>query len=644
MNINFAGAFQSVQVKSVQAKPHIQTADVATPKHKTVSPERNIKDAYVPSTTDSVVTDKPRVAFKFPSILTDSFKMQRASDIVSPKSVSVRESIRDESVPFTPVSAATAESESLTDSSKTQEVSPPMSLPTTINVDRTSIGSIISSVIGQTLEANGITLKEGEHIVLNLNGKGEFSVDTSHTRIDGERVDDTFSELFAALSDKVNEEIGEDKAFDSTQFKAFAATMGLHFEHIDLEKIKDDPNFSLSFVFSTHSETKEPKVMKAFVFSTEETFHRESFLAAGGIAWGNSKGNVFIAPGYQQFNKDDLAANFNGEPWNAYNSAARRAAVSQWERDNNFSFGNVRREGAQPLTYEEKQHYNEMLKKAHSEGIFPLENFLGNLNRIPGTDWSIADGAEALIGHEILGMLEKSMLPKSVEMWNMYGPVNQRINEYGFTLDIPASYMNVHYTTGLLDIPGINFFSTIPKTWSPVVSPDGTIKELPLLLPDMDGSQTFTPEIHFKDALGLGGMSLADRKVFLEMTQKILDNVMPGMDARQLTYTTGYLTATDMRNNKLSLTLTDVSWLTTEQRNTLERALNQNRQLFEMKHRADQSNNKGLGEFTMSVLDANGNALAKDQVRLIAGGKSVITSVDSIKDMDQQQIFAFINR
>ena len=76
MNISFAGAFQSVQIKSVQAKPHTQTADVATSKHKTVSPERNIKDAYVPSTTDSVVTDKPRVAFKFPSILSDSFKTQ----------------------------------------------------------------------------------------------------------------------------------------------------------------------------------------------------------------------------------------------------------------------------------------------------------------------------------------------------------------------------------------------------------------------------------------------------------------------------------------------------------------------------------------------------------------------------------------
>jgi len=46
----------------------------------------------------------------------------------------------------------------------------------------------------------------------------------------------------------------------------------------------------------------------------------------------------------------------------------------------------------------------------------------------------------------------------------------------------------------------------------------------------------------------------------------------------------------------------------------------------------------------MSVLDENGNALAKDQVRLISGNKSVTTSVDSIKDMNQQEIFAFINR
>jgi len=72
--------------------------------------------------------------------------------------------------------------------------------------------------------------------------------------------------------------------------------------------------------------------------------------------------------------------------------------------------------------------------------------------------------------------------------------------------------------------------------------------------------------------------------------------------------------------------------------------LNQNRQLFEMKLQADKSSNKGLGEFTMSVLDANGNALAQNQIRLIAGNKSVVTTKDAIWNMDQQQIFSLINR
>ena len=508
---------------------------------------------------------------------------------------------------------------------ETEKTSPSFSLPTTLNVDRTSIESILSSVIGQTLEANGITLKEGDHIALKLNGKGEFSVDASRTRIDGKQVDDTFTELFAALSDKINEEIGENKAFDSKQFKAFAATMELHFEHIDRDKIKDDPNFSLSFHFRTNSETEEPEVVKTIVLQMGENFHRESFLAVGGISTTDREGNVFIAPGYQQFNKDDLAANFDSEPWNLYNSSARRAAVSQWERDNNFSFSKVRVEGAPPLTPEEKKEYNEMLQKAHSEGIFPLESFQSSLNKIAGTDWMIADGAENLIGHEILGWLENGMLAKSGETGNSYGPVHPRINEYGFAIHMPGLYNGINFMNGMLDLPRINIFEKITESG---------------FLPGMDGGQTYTPEIHFKDALGLGGMNLADRKLFLDMTQKILDNVMPGLDARQLTYSTGYISG----NNNLSLTLVDAASLSYEQRNTVEQALNENRQLFEMKHRADQSGNKGFGEFTMSVLDENGNALAKNQVRLIAGNKSITTTIDTIKDMNQQQIFAFINR
>lgn len=47
-----------------------------------------------------------------------------------------------------------------------------------------------------------------------------------------------------------------------------------------------------------------------------------------------------------------------------------------------------------------------------------------------------------------------------------------------------------------------------------------------------------------------------------------------------------------------------------------------------------------------AVLDwqasGSGNALAKNQVRLIATGREVTTTVDTIKDMDHQQIYNFI--
>jgi hypothetical protein len=83
-------------------------------------------------------------------------------------------------------------------------------------------------------------------------------------------------------------------------------------------------------------------------------------------------------------------------------------------------------------------------------------------------------------------------------------------------------------------------------------------------------------------------------------------------------------------------------WLSSAQRNTIEDALNKGGQLLAMKLKADASGNKTQGELSMSVLDAQGNALAKDQIRLTAGGKSVTTSVDTIKDLDYSQIYSFI--
>jgi len=489
MNINFASAFQSVQVKSVQAKPHTQTADVATSKHKTVSPERNIKDTYVPSTTDTSVTGKPRASVKLHSFLTDSFKMPKASS---------------------PMPNITKDlNQMILEASASSEITGEVKI-TVADEPKTERHEICGAVNSQTQQVDAAE---------NL---------------------DTFIKA------------------ENVQFVQFLS----------------------------------PEVV--FDFSKPLT----------------------------DSDKQKLSEIFNNGSWNIdniNNLAIRSSVIHQWERANDFSFSEI------PTTPEGKKLYHEMQVKARLDGVEPPGILLSSLNQIEGTNWKIADGAEALVGHEILGMLENGMFANSGEtQWNKYGWVNPQINEYGFTIDMPASYNGVSYVM------------------TDLVSPDGTTKKAPIL--GGDGGQTYAPEIHFRDALGLGGMSLADRKLFLELTQSILDNVMPGMDARQLTYTTGYLTEADLRNNKLSLTLTDVAWLSTAQRNTLEQALNQNRQLFEMKHRADQSSNKGLGEFTMSVLDANGNALAKDQVRLIAGNKSIITSVDSIKNMNQQQIFAFINR
>jgi hypothetical protein len=304
------------------------------------------------------------------------------------------------------------------------------------------------------------------------------------------------------------------------------------------------------------------------------------------------------------------------EKQNLMNWAKKIVAVHQWEQANNISFS------SSPTTPGDKAAYNNMLLKAMKDGVQPLHGFRSSLNIIEGTDWMIADGAEALVGHEILHWIgAKATNASSDSFKNEYGAVDQRINEYGFAMDMPGVYKDLSYLV------------------TDLVMPDGTTTKAPIF--GMDGGQTYTPEIHFTDALGLAGMSLDDRKLFLEMTQKILDKVMPGMDARQLKFSTGQLTKDDVKNNTFSLTL-DVAWLSNEQRNTIEQALNQNRQLYEMKHKADQSGNKGVGEFTISVLDAQGNALAKDQIRLIAGNQSVIASVDTIKDLDHMQIYNFI--
>jgi len=301
------------------------------------------------------------------------------------------------------------------------------------------------------------------------------------------------------------------------------------------------------------------------------------------------------------------------------------SAIREWERANDFSLS------SNPTTPEDKKKYNEMVVKMINDGIqspYSLR-FYGSLNKIEGTDWMIADGAEALIGHDVLSMFENAH--------TQFNANAGQVNEYGFAISMPGSYAGAgisyqsYQTTTLYTPPLYNVISgkydKQPEVHVPILG--------------LDGGQTYSPEIQFRSVLGLDGMSLDDRKLFLDKVQTILNDVMPGMDARQLSYSTGQRTEADVKNNTFSLTL-DVAWLSSEQRNTIEDALNKDGQLRAMKLKADASGNKAQGELSMSVLDAQGNALAKDQIRLTAGGKSVTTSVDTIKDLDYSQIYNFI--
>ena len=263
------------------------------------------------------------------------------------------------------------------------------------------------------------------------------------------------------------------------------------------------------------------------------------------------------------------------------------------------------------------------LRQEWSHVLVPNPSLLSSLNKVEGTNWWISDGAEALIGNHILQKLEIDY-STAEQGENQYGKIDQSINEYGFKVTLPGKYNNT------------NFLSTT------FVDPlTGNSKQIPVA--GADGGTTYKPNIDFIDALGLTGMSLSDRKIFLSSVQSILDQVAPGLDVRQLKFKTGYMNSQDQQSGKLSILLDTTGNEPVDQvRDRIEKAINQNQALVQMKLKADQSGNQTSGKLTISPLDTNDKELPKDQVRLTAGGKSMIVSVAQIMDMDQMQMLSLV--
>ena len=176
----------------------------------------------------------------------------------------------------------------LTNSFKTQKASSPMS-GVTKNLNR----MVLEGVITRTLEANGVELKKGDILSMNLNGEGTLTINTNLSRIDG-AIGDALDELSDKLSEKLNEaETEEGELLGDALLAMFAADMGF-----DPEAVKGDPNFSILFSFQYNSQTGRNEIAGARItqmgsqmlktIATEEPAEPETAKSMN-VTFGNAK-------------------------------------------------------------------------------------------------------------------------------------------------------------------------------------------------------------------------------------------------------------------------------------------------------------------------------------------------------------------
>jgi hypothetical protein len=249
---------------------------------------------------------------------------------------------------------------------------------------------------------------------------------------------------------------------------------------------------------------------------------------------------------------------------------------------------------------------NEIIKKS---GIsMPL---LSCFNDVDGMDWAIGDGAEELIGHEIMEIYQlgntSSKLTSNTSKGSTYGV----IDEYGFAVKIPAIYFSQSQK------------ERIEYAQEAVI---GTV---------------FDPTIKYEDALGLAGMNINERKTFLTRVQNILDQVTPEIKSTQLKYTIGDF---DLGDDKMIGVSGAMGLYLSDKTDKINQALKEDKTLFDMLSKANNSQNKHVDELTISVTNSAGVPLAKNEIIVSGNGKSMKTTVDEIKNISYASLLNKIRR
>ena len=130
---------------------------------------------------------------------------------------------------------------------------------------------LLENIITQILEANDVTLKEGDFVCFSVSRDGEISIFTTDNGM-GETVllaslssfsdatDGKRNELYSTLLHQLNNtEVEEGKTLANALFAMFAADFGPHLE----QRLEADPNFSLGGFFAHNSETGDNRFLRA---------------------------------------------------------------------------------------------------------------------------------------------------------------------------------------------------------------------------------------------------------------------------------------------------------------------------------------------------------------------------------------------
>ncbi|MDR2169651.1 MAG: hypothetical protein LBP59_05870 [Planctomycetaceae bacterium] len=115
--------------------------------------------------------------------------------------------------------------------------------------------SAIERSIIRALEANGIELKDGDILSMSINKNGEFSIDA-----DKSTLGDKTGKSIELLCNEIEEILNTSEAEDGSSLGKWIISQVAEDLNIDLNKLSDDTDFTLTFSFEYNPETQKREI------------------------------------------------------------------------------------------------------------------------------------------------------------------------------------------------------------------------------------------------------------------------------------------------------------------------------------------------------------------------------------------------